>query len=220
MSRAAPMPGRLSVASWVIYDLANTIFALGVVGFYFSDWLINEGLPDSALAAVQIAAAVVVIFLAPWAGARSDVRGTRVPTLAVTTVIAVAATALLAAGPVAMTLVMLWVAVVSVNTGSVVYDALLVDVSTPENRGWISGLGVGIGYLGSFIGLAIGTIALEVHGWTHAATFRDSGGSLPLVFLAGVFLHQGTSRLFGRSAPRSEHDRRSSGGLMAQSSPI
>jgi len=34
------------VASWVIYDLANTIFALGVVGFYFSDWLINEGLPE------------------------------------------------------------------------------------------------------------------------------------------------------------------------------
>ncbi len=181
------MPGRLSVASWVIYDLANTIFALGVVGFYFSDWLINEGLPDSALAAVQIAAAVVVIFLAPWAGARSDVRGTRVPTLAVTTVIAVAATALLAAGPVAMTLVMLWVAVVSVNTGSVVYDALLVDVSTPENRGWISGLGVGIGYLGSFIGLAIGTIALEVLGWTHAATFRILAAAFLLFSLPAFF---------------------------------
>ena len=167
------------MVSWVIYDLANTIFALGVVGFYFSDWLISEGQPDSALAAVQIAAAIVVIFLAPWAGARSDVRGARVPTLKVTTLIAVGATALLAVGPIWMTFVMLWLAVAAVNTGSVVYDALLVDVSTPENRGRISGRGVGIGYFGSCIGLAIGIITLEVLGWTYAATFR----TLALAFL-------------------------------------
>ena len=76
MTQVETKPSRLSVSSWVIYDLANTLFALGVVGFYFSDWLISVGQPDSSLAAVQIAAAVVVIFLAPWAGARSDVRGT------------------------------------------------------------------------------------------------------------------------------------------------
>ena len=183
---AQSTPSRLSVASWVTYDLANTIFALGVVGFYFSDWLVDAGQPDSALAAVQIAGAIVVIFLAPWAGARSDVRGTRVPTLIVTTVVAVAATATLAVGPIWLTLVMLWVAVVSVNTGSVVYDALLVDVSTPENRGWVSGLGVGVGYVGSFIGLAIGTVTLEVMGWTHAATFRSLAAAF-LVFALPAF---------------------------------
>lgn len=173
MNAGERTPDRRSVASWVVYDLANTIFALGVVGFYFSDWLLSVNLRDSALAAVQIAAAIVVIFIAPWAGARSDARGTRVPTLIVTTVIAVTATALLAIGPVVLTLVMLWIAVVAVNTGSVVYDALLSDVSTPVNRGWISGLGVGVGYLGSFIGLGIGYVTLEVMGWTHGATFRS-----------------------------------------------
>ncbi|MEA1903540.1 MAG: MFS transporter [Actinomycetota bacterium] len=180
-------PSRLSVASWVIYDLANTIFALGVVGFYFSDWLITEGQPDSALAGVQIAAAVIVIFLAPWAGARSDMRGTRVPTLIVTTIAAVAATSVLAIGPVWLTLVMLWVAVVSVNTGSVVYDALLVDVSNLDNRGWVSGLGVGIGYVGSFIGLAIGTITLDVLGWSHAATFRSLAAAFLIFALPSFF---------------------------------
>ena len=165
-------PRRHAVAAWVVYDLANTIFALGVVGLYFSDWLISEGQPDSALAAVQIAAAVVVIFLAPWAGARSDVLGRRVPTLVATTTVAVLATATLASGPVWLTLVALWVAVVSVNTGSVVYDALLVDVSTDANRGWISGLGVGIGYVGSFIGLGLGLLALDVLDWGYEGAFR------------------------------------------------
>lgn len=179
MTRPGQPAERRSVASWVIYDLANTIFALGVVGFYFSDWLVENGQPDSALAGVQIAAAIFVVFLAPWAGARSDVSGTRVPTLTVTTLIAVGATAMLAVGPILLTLVMLWLAVVAVNTGSVVYDALLVDVSNNDNRGWISGLGVGIGYFGSFIGLAIGTVTLDVLGWSHAATFR----SLAIAFL-------------------------------------
>jgi len=172
VSAASPKPGRLSVASWVVYDLANTIFALGVVGLYFSDWLVASGQPDSALAGVQIAAAAIVIFIAPWAGARSDVSGTRAPTLIVTTLVAVTATAMLAVGPVWLTLVMLWLAVIGVNTGSVVYDALLVDVSTPENRGWVSGLGVGVGYVGSFIGLAIGIVTLDVLGWSYSGTFR------------------------------------------------
>ena len=184
-------PTRLATVSWITYDLANTIFALGVVGYYFSDWLVAEEHPDSFLAAVQVAAAAVVIFLAPWAGARSDALGRRVPSLVVTTVLAVLATAMLASGPVWLTLLMLWVAVVAVNTGSVVYDALLVDVSTERNRGHISGIGVGVGYLGSFIGLGIGVIALDILDWGYPATFRLIAAAF-LVFAlpAFVFIHE------------------------------
>jgi UMF1 family MFS transporter len=178
---------RLATVSWALYDLANTIFALGVVGLYFSDWLVEEGHPDSYLALVQAAAAVVVIFLAPWAGARSDVLGRRVPTLVSTTIVAVAATALLATGPVWLTLSMLWLAVVAVNTGSVVYDALLVDVSTPETRGRVSGVGVGVGYLGSFVGLGLGLLALDVLDWGFPGAFRLIAAAF-LVFAIPSFI--------------------------------
>lgn len=176
------------MAAWVTFDLANTIFALGVVGVYFSDWLVTEGLKDSALSLVQVGAAAVVIFAAPWVGARSDARGTRVPALIFTTLAAVAATALLAVGPVAVTLLMLWVAVIAVNIGSVVYDALLVDVSTPASRGWVSGLGVGVGYFGSFVGLGIGVVTLDALGWNHAATFRTLALGFLLFALPAFFL--------------------------------
>ena len=49
-------PSRRSTAAWVLYDLANTIFALGVIGLYVPDWLTSAGLPDSALALVEAAA--------------------------------------------------------------------------------------------------------------------------------------------------------------------
>jgi UMF1 family MFS transporter len=176
------------MGSWVVYDLANTIFALGVIGLYFPDWLKSVGEPDSALALVEAGAGAIVIFLAPWAGARSDVKGTRVPTLMVTTVLAVTATAALATGPVPMTLILLGVALVAFNVGSVVYDALLVDVSTPSNRGWVSGLGVGVGYLGSFIGLGLGLVTLDILGWSYGATFRVLAFAFLLFALPSFFL--------------------------------
>lgn len=180
-------PTRLATASWIVYDLANTIFALGVVGLYFSDWLVSEGHPDSFLAAVQAGAAAVVIFLAPWVGARSDVLGKRVPTLVVTTLFAVGATAVLATGPVWLTLLMLWIAVISVNTGSVVYDALLVDVSVESNRGRISGWGIGVGYVGSFIGLGLGLLALDVLNWGYSGAFRLIAGAFLVFALPSFF---------------------------------
>ena len=162
---------RRSVASWVTYDLANTIFALGVIGLYFPEWLTEQDQPDSLLAIVEATAGLIVVFLAPWAGARSDVRGTRVPTLIFTTVAAVLATSLLGMD-VPSSVVFLGVALIAVNVGSVVYDALLIDVSTDQNRGRISGLGVGVGYIGSYIGVLIGVVTLDIIGWGYPATFR------------------------------------------------
>ena len=195
-------PDRLSVGSWVLYDLANTIFALGVVGRYFPEWLTAVDQPDSALAVVEAAAGILVIFLAPWAGARSDARGTRVPTLRITTLIAVGATAGLAAGTVTMTLILLGIGLVGFNVGSVVYDALLVDVSTPENRGRISGLGVGIGYIGSFIGLGIGVVTLNVLGWSFAGTFKALALGFLVFALPAFFFIKERNRVAPTPPPR------------------
>ncbi len=167
----AASPTRRATWSWIGYDLANTIFALGVIGLYFPAWLASRGLPDSSLSVVEATAGIIVVFLAPWVGARTDASGRRVPALAVTTIVAIAATSVLGRGPEWLSLVSLGVALVAFNTGSVVYDALLPVVSTPASRGRVSGLGVGVGYVGSFIGLAIGTVALEVLGLSYPATF-------------------------------------------------
>ena len=128
-------PGRLSVWSWVLYDLANTIFALGVIGRYFPEWLTSVGQPDSALALVEAGAGALVIFLAPWAGARSDVRrhqgsdpggDHRSPAWPPPPSSPQARSA--------STLALLGLALIAFNVGSVVYDAFS-SMSAPRPTG-------------------------------------------------------------------------------------
>ncbi len=140
----------------------------------------SNDLKDSWLSVTQSTAAVIVIFAAPWLGAHTDRTRRRIPTLFVTTMVAVVATATLTSGPTLVTFVGLGIALVAVNAGSAVYDALLPTVSTPGNRAWISGVGVGVGYLGSFIGVLIGYLTLTVWEFSYSITFITLGAAFAL----------------------------------------
>jgi len=190
-------PTRLSVASWITYDLANTIFALGVGSLYFAQWLTDSAadLPswfqrfdepaDLALAITLDIAMVIVIVLGPWIGARSDHRGRRIPYLAPMTLLAVVPTFFIATVGVTASLGLFVIALVGFNLGSVVYDALLPDVSTPETVGRVSGTGIGVGYLGSVVAVLLGALLLDDYG--EAAVFKAIA-VLFLIFAIPTFL--------------------------------
>ena len=198
-------PTRLSVASWATYDLANTIFALGVGSLFFADWLTETAadLPswlqrfdepaDLALALTLDIAMVVVIVLGPWIGARSDHRGKRIPYLLPMTLLAVIPTFFIASVGVTASLGLFAIALVGFNLGSVVYDALLPDVSTPATVGRVSGIGIGVGYIGSFIAVLLGALLLDGHG--EAAVFK----AIAVLFL----LFSIPTFLFVKERPRS-----------------
>jgi UMF1 family MFS transporter len=171
------IPSRRSTTSWVLYDLANTIFALAVGGRYFSVWVIGQGGTDAQFGYATSIAMAIVIVLGPWVGTRSDRAATRRPALIVTTLVTVGATALLTIWGLYPSLILYIVGQIGFTLGSVVYDAMLPDVSTETNRGFISGMGVGVGYLGSF--LAIGTGLLMLARYGYGPLFR----TLALLFL-------------------------------------
>ena len=190
-------PSRLSVGSWALYDLANTIFALGVGSLYFASWLTDhvDGLPsvlrgngdaDLALAVVVDVSMVVVIVLGPWIGARSDHRGPRSRFLIPSTVLAVVPTLFLATASPFWSLTLYGVALIGFNLGSVVYDAMLPDVSTPENIGRVSGMGIAVGYLGSLAAWGIGKALLDPYG--YPAVFRAIAVAFLLFALPSFFL--------------------------------
>jgi UMF1 family MFS transporter len=180
------IPTRLSVASWVLFDLANTIFVLGVTSRYFGVWVVeDQGGRDWHVSVAVNLAMIVVIIAAPWMGARSDHFGRRRPYLIVATIVTVAATAVLATFGVVASLAAFVVGQIGLNLGSIAYDAMLPDVSTTETRGRVSGTGVAVGYIGSFLAVGTGLLLLEPYG--YAVLFRTQA-ALFLLFALPAFL--------------------------------
>lgn len=143
-----------AVLGWIAYDFANTIFSLNVVSRYFGPWILDRGASDLLLGVVIAASGLVVALVSPLLGALSDQLGRRMPFLIVFTLACVAATAGIGlVGSIWAALLLFAVANVAYQSGLIVYDALLPAVSRPENRGRISGFGVGAGYLGAIVGL-------------------------------------------------------------------
>ena len=148
-----------AVASWILYDLANTIFSMGVVSLYFSLWVRDEVGADRADVVYGIITAVsmgIIFVISPLLGAMTDRARRRMPFLVVSTVLCVAFTVMIARSGYWVTMLAFIFANAAYQAGLQFYDALLPEVTTEENRGRISGIGVGIGYLGSYFAVGIG----------------------------------------------------------------
>ena len=180
--------GPATVAAWVTYDVGNALFFTGIVGLFFPLWVTGEMGGDDATVGYTLAAAMAInLIAAPIVGAYSDQSRRRIPFLAIFTLLCVGATLVLGGDNLNLSLALFAVAVISLSTADIFYNAMLTQVSTEENRGKIGGLGVGIGYLGAILAVAIGLVFVDTRGYEFG--FRAIGvlvllASLPLLVLA------------------------------------
>jgi UMF1 family MFS transporter len=148
---------RLSIGSWAVYDVSNTLFFTGITGALFPLWVVNDwGGNDATVGFIVAIAMVINLVMAPVVGAMSDRARRRLPFLGVISMIGIAATLLLGAGSPEATVVLFVAALVTMHLGTVIYNALLVEVSHEGNRGFIGSIGAGIGYLGALLAVAVG----------------------------------------------------------------
>ena len=160
-----PIP-RSAVLSWAMYDLANTIFSMNIVSFYFPVWVVNKmGGTDADYSFANAFSMGLMFLSAPVLGALSDQISRRMPFLIFTTLTCVVFTALLGIGGLLLSIVFFIIANYMFQAGLIFYDSLLPVVSTEENRGRVGGLGIGLGYVGSFIGMGSGLLLLDKIGY-------------------------------------------------------
>jgi UMF1 family MFS transporter len=140
--------------SWGLYDLANTIFSMNVISLYLPLWVASS-FPRGEVwfaAAYSISMAATGI-LSPVSGALGGRIGHK-RVLAVTTIMAVGITATLGFNSSLLPLLILFaIANFGYQLSIVAYNSLLPSVADPEDRGRVSGLGVALGYFGSFVGM-------------------------------------------------------------------
>jgi UMF1 family MFS transporter len=179
---------KLAVAGWVSYDLGNTVFSFNIVSIYLPLWVVNDmGGRDSDYGLANSISMGLMFLTAPLLGAVSDQAGRRMPYLLVTTLLCVGLTLFIGQGGLATSLVLFAAANFFYQAGLVFYDALLAVVSTPENRGKIGGIGIGVGYLGSFLGVGTGLLVLGQNPSAKPLVFEITA-ILFLVFALPCFL--------------------------------
>lgn len=195
-------PRRSSVAAWLVYDTANTVFSFNILSAFFPVWLTKQGLPDSVFAIGNSLAMALMLLLSPALGAISDKARRRIPFLVASTVLCVAFTLPLGfvAWPTAVAFFV--VANVGFQAGLIFYDALLAVVSTPANRGKVGSLGVAVGYLGSFLGLGLGSAILAGGEDRYAWVFVATATAFLLLALPAFFLVREPERPPSRLGPR------------------
>ena len=147
--------------SWVVYDLANTIFSMGVVSLLFGLYVgreVGAERADRELGVITSVSMGIIFMISPLLGAMTDRARRRMPFLVWSTLICCACTVLFARVPYVWTAALFILGNAAYQAGLQFYDALLPEVTTEENRGRVSGMGVGIGYMGSYLAIGIGIV--------------------------------------------------------------
>jgi UMF1 family MFS transporter len=132
---------RRAVVGWVLYDLANTMFSMGVISLYFSLWVRDEvgaTRADSAYGIITAISMAVIFVASPLLGAMSDRAPRRMPFLVVSTLLCVALTALLARFTFMATVLCFMGANITYQAGLQFYDACS-RKSARSNRGASAG---------------------------------------------------------------------------------
>ena len=176
--------------AWALYDFANTIFSFAIVSFAMGPWAVRflgEG-PGTLLFTIAASVAVAInALVSPVLGAQSDRTGGRKRYLLVFTVLCVVPTAVIGFVDIGLGLLLFAIANFSYQAALIYYDALLPDVARPEKRGRLSGIGVGLGYLGTIVsGLLLG-LTVDADGRITALSFVLVAG-LFAVFAVPIFL--------------------------------
>jgi UMF1 family MFS transporter len=154
---------RREVASWCLYDFANSAFTTLVVTFIFSEFFTRVIAADNVTGtviwsrAVNVSA-IVVALSTPVLGAIADFSRRKKLFLLWATVQTILFTVLLffmGPGMALLAALLFVVANVGFEGANVFYNAFLPEISTSKNIGRISGYGWALGYVGGLVALVI-----------------------------------------------------------------
>ena len=194
MNGGFPPVRRREIASWCLYDFANSAFTTLIVTFIFSEFFVRVIVGDSVQGtvlwtrAVNISAIIIALSM-PVLGAIADSSGRKKTFLAVTTVQALAFTATLffmGPGMVMLAAVLFVVANVGFEGTQAFYNAFLPEIATRDNIGRISGYGWAAGYVGGGL-LALLVALAMVESLPEDGYFNVRATNLLVVAWYGIF---------------------------------
>src|SRR3989344_7145125 len=144
---------------WVSYDFANSLVSI-VFFLYFAQWIVvDKGIPDIYFNLTFTISAVLLLFTAPITGFLLDkyfrrITGLRWATMATSLLYGACALSAIS-GHEITALIFFTLGLYMYLLTFTFYTPLINDISKPEKRGRVSGMGIAANYLGQFTGLLI-----------------------------------------------------------------
>jgi MFS transporter, UMF1 family len=160
----SPPLDRRRVLAWCLFDFANSAYSAVIVatvfGIYYASQIVGneQGLGDLWWGRAISASLVGVVLTGPVLGALADRKGLRKHFFVAFTLLCIACVALfttLGRGMVVWGFALAALANFGFECAQIYYNAYLPEVAPPGRLGTVSGLGFGIGYLGSIVGLVV-----------------------------------------------------------------
>jgi len=164
MSNRDPHLNKRLVGAWAFFDFANSIYPAVVTTAVFPVFYkevvvgLDGGQGEFWWGLAVSLSALIVAATSPLLGAVADRGGARKKFMAFYTAMCLTGVLLMStleAGMVLAGFAFFVIANVGFESAVVFYNAYLPDIAPPDRRGWVSGLGFGLGYIGSALGLMI-----------------------------------------------------------------
>ena len=156
---------KLGRYSWTMFDWANqpfyTLIMTFVFSVYFTDVFIADDDGAQKLTLTQTISGLAIALFSPVLGSITDIKGNRKLLMGITSALFVFGMALLwyspPGAPDGIWLVMFGLILASAMVGfsEVFNNSVLANIETPENSGWLSGMGYGVGYIAGLIALIL-----------------------------------------------------------------
>ena len=171
------------VGAWALFDLANSVYPAVITAVVFQVYYINtvvgntDSIGDWWWGRAFSRSALIVAVSSPLLGAIADRVGMRKRFMAFFVAMCLTGVALfttLGPGAVAWGFTVFVFANVGYEACLVFYNAYLPDIAPSDKQGWVSGLGFGVGYAGSAVGLLLAIPLIETNidlVWIMVAVF-------------------------------------------------
>ncbi|MHA2170930.1 MAG: MFS transporter, partial [Candidatus Kariarchaeaceae archaeon] len=161
-----------NIMKWAMYDLGNTVFSMVVVSLTIvpllyiklydslgnADDAVNWG--NFAITTAVFLGNIMMAFISPFLGAYSDQKEQRRPLLMQISMLCIVLMASLVISAYTKSVIVILAIFLFANLfyqmGLVVYDAMLPFITDKDKIGRVGGLGIALGYFGSFFGIGLG----------------------------------------------------------------
>ena len=180
------IPIKKQIFGWSMYDFANTIFSALFITVYFPLFVVLKGGTPFHVGLVMSLSMLLAGLLVPTLGGVADITQRKKLLLFMFTVLCCVFTFFTGFFGLLLVMVFGLLATFFFHASLDVYDAMLVNISTKRNIGFISGLGTAVGYLGTILSVAIAYIIGFFYGF-------ESIQGIQIVFMVTALLFFGFS---------------------------